>query len=618
MMNVAPTQIDSRNAARRGTSLVEILVVLVILVFGILSVIRLFPAGFLVFRAAQNNGVGQRLGQSLIETVSKDTSNIADGVYIYNDALGFDPNIAPDDLGAWKTDPANAAYSDINKARYIQNETVTIPAPRQVAPQNAAYSNSSVYAVNYGPMIVNAAYGVTVVSAPWKQLIGSSLPTAGTGSPPVDQPLDLLPSGQAQYLVDYAAHQIAVPVEKYARTYEFSVKTDQGVGTFEISAAANYTGDWEHISLQGSAGAIPDTAKWIDGSAVVYRNFQQLGGGQQTANLANSQWSAQDPYQYQLRYDSLGPAGVNYGVLDFNPLAGGGNGTPPLKARISYQVYNWHVLHEDHSLPVSSQDRTIRLGIDNLKKTGDVQHDQSLYPGIFGSTTIPADLVVCNLDTGFTAAYDTNVNGNATDLDGDISNSAKVGISYKGGRVTFPSGGSDPNNLAYNEANPTPNSNGVHIRLYYMGAADWGVALQKAPASYGAAASMALLTQRSAGPPNFCYYPQTTAAGGTSVNVYFPFCDYGKTVEISNIQYQDTSGAIHDYAGSTNTSAINHPFVIGGQTVGYVQVAMPNDYDSTKPVTIGSVRGVSANAIVVWRENDQWKRRIVDTLLPRN
>ena len=622
-MNFVYAQMKSRNAARRGTSLVEILVVLVILVFGILSVIRLFPAGFLVFRAAQNNGVGQRIGQSLLESVTQDASAIADGVYIYNDAIGFDPNIAPDDLTAWKTNPSDAAYTDINKARYVQNETITVPPARAVTVTGNFYTWSSVYVLNYGPIVFNADRNISAISAPWAGQVGSSVDSGnvdGAGNAiPVDIPNDLIATGQAQYLVDYDAHKIAIPYAAYAQGFVFTVTVNDGspsapkTVSIPLTLAASTTSSWAYVDL--TPQGVSNSAVWATGSAVLYRPYHEIDTGWQAANHTLAAFST-DPYEFQVRQPSLGPFGANFGVLDFNPLAGGVNGAQPLKARISYIVYNWHVLHEDHSLPYSSQDRTIRLGVDNLKKTGDIQHDQLLYQGLFGSTA-PGDVAVCNLDTGDADVYGA---GTSTDLDSDAPTAGvdAVGISYKSGRVTFPL----DSNPVYNEANPTPNSNGVHVRVYYMGSADWGVALQKAPASYRAAGSLGelILTRNAAqGPPNV--YSVVLDPYGVVTAIAFPYCDYGKTVDISGvITYTDTAGKPQTAVLSSLTSAINNPVTLGTKTVGEIVITggpTLTNCDPTKPITISSVRGVSADALVVWRENDQWKSRLVDTLLPR-
>ncbi|BDI32970.1 hypothetical protein CCAX7_50210 [Capsulimonas corticalis] len=638
-MNSVYAQTTNRNAARRGTSLIEILVVLVILVFGILSVIRLFPAGFLVFRAAQNNGVAQRMGGSLLESVSKDNSAIADGIYIYRDDIGYDPTTAPDDTGKWKLDPKDPAYMDINKARRVVNETITVPPARAVTPANGQYSWASVHVLNYGPAVVNhmmprvidPGNSITVTSAPWTARIASSLPSGSTtdnsitsqdGTAAVDDPKGLLTSGNSEYLIDYDRHLIAVPSASYAQRFEFSVMTDAGVGICEYLVPAGLGDTWDAMPVVSvvNGAALPLTVNWIKGSAVLYRPFTLLDGGDAPTtpnDTITSKWSA-DPYEFQLRKGNVGPS-VNMGVLDFNPLGAGGNGAQPLKARISYNVYDWHLLHEDRDLPVVSEDRTIRLAIDNLKKIGDAQYDQTLFSGIFGPLA-PADLIICNLENGDSELFSSSAN--AVDLDGDATDKTKVGISYKNGRVTFPKAGAAPVDTVYNDPAATPNSNGLHLRIYYMGQADWGVAIQKAPAYYTAATKSSDLTAPRPGylgPVNL--YGVNVDASGNVQGVDFPFCDFGKTVSISGtVNYYDSSGNGYRVPLPTTSSAINQPVILNGKSVGFIPlagIAQLANYDSTKPVTITSVRGVSANAIVVWRENDQWKHRVIDTLLPR-
>ncbi|MEO7716430.1 MAG: hypothetical protein ABIY70_09510, partial [Capsulimonas sp.] len=493
----------------------------------------------------------------------------------------------------------------------------------------AVYTTASVHVLNYGPAILNGDDTIQINSAPWTaQLASSTLITTtdpSTGLPisvPTDNPNDLLSPGQAQYLIDYDTHQIAIPSASYAQNFVFTVTVQDGnpvvqkTVTVSGALAAGDSG-WKPVDLTSTG--VSSSAKWMVGTAVLYRPFSRGDTGVLVSNHTLSAFG-NDPYQFQVRYGSYGPHAANVGVIDFNPLAGGSSGTQPLKARISYLVYNWHILHEDHALPYKSEDRTVRLGIDNLKKLGDVQHDQSLFKGIFDSATTDeaADFMVCNLDTGYTAIFNSidPVKGPATDLDSDTPNKQYVGVSYKNGRITFPIGNTEPTSPAYNDPNPTPNSNGVHIRIYYMGSADWGVALQKAPARFLPTSNKLDLVTNSAAPPNL-YWVRST---GGALGVCFPNCDYGKTVEISGVlNYTDTSGNAAIMAISSVTSAINNPDQINFKDIGYINIGpVPANCDTTKPISISSVRGVSANALVVWRENDQWKSQIVDTLLPRN
>ena len=78
-----------RHGHQRGTSLVEVLIVLVILVVGIFSIARLFPGGFFAVRSAENNTFADRLAQAQLETLKQNDAFLLDAVYMYSNAGGF-------------------------------------------------------------------------------------------------------------------------------------------------------------------------------------------------------------------------------------------------------------------------------------------------------------------------------------------------------------------------------------------------------------------------------------------------------------------------------------------------------------------------------------------------
>ena len=115
---------------QRGTSLVEVLVVLVILVLGIFSIARLFPGGFIAVRSAENNTFADRLAQAQLETLKQNDAFLLEAVYMYLSDGTFSPNVGPDDLSGTTASPygGDATLNDINKARYIQGETFNVPS----------------------------------------------------------------------------------------------------------------------------------------------------------------------------------------------------------------------------------------------------------------------------------------------------------------------------------------------------------------------------------------------------------------------------------------------------------------------------------------------------------
>src|SRR5205085_9694371 len=69
-----------RPFARDGISLIEVLVVLVLLLVGILSVIRLFPGGFLANRRSEEQTLASRLSKQEMDRFANSVSNLMDGI----------------------------------------------------------------------------------------------------------------------------------------------------------------------------------------------------------------------------------------------------------------------------------------------------------------------------------------------------------------------------------------------------------------------------------------------------------------------------------------------------------------------------------------------------------
>ncbi|MGO8673067.1 MAG: prepilin-type N-terminal cleavage/methylation domain-containing protein, partial [Capsulimonadaceae bacterium] len=175
------TPISKSKNRQRGLTLIEILIVLIILVIGILYVIRLFPAGFAIQRESRNTTAASRFAQQAIEVMTREGA--PDGVYAgsvctvtsggsaVEEGLVFDPTISPDSIGTQNalagitataygnTPPAGptvyGTYSDINKVRYVHNESFTL------------VQQTMFHVLNYGPIVisnVNAPqYDVNVV-----------------------------------------------------------------------------------------------------------------------------------------------------------------------------------------------------------------------------------------------------------------------------------------------------------------------------------------------------------------------------------------------------------------------------------------------------------------------
>ena len=569
--------------SRRGTSLIEVLVVLVVLVVGVLAIARLFPAGFLSLRGAENNSYAGRLAQGALDVLKQNNASLADGVYMYrSDTQAFDPTYTPDNL---KPFSANTAYSDINKARYISNETVIVPAARSGV-------NYGLYALNFGPFEPNT---LTVNGTLWTAKNADSRRDAsGLATDTLDNPVDILQPGQQAFLVDLNAGQIAVPPAAYPQTFVLTVtKKIAGTQTVTFTVPANtaatpYAGTW--FNVMGAVN-LPDvgttTTPDFWQTAELYRPYNDL-----TPNPANPTivpTFTADPYEYALFNPNTAIPGMQ--TLAFNSLAGGRVGISPLQARLSYSTQDWHILHEDRDVPDGGG--TLRLALSGLKKSGDVQFDQTLFNGLGTSGN---DIYILDRDDGtFYGLTGSGTGQNVTNTDDNSAPTTPIAsVSYLNGRITLPASFS-----------------GKHLRIFYAGTADWAVAVQKAPKFYTKAASLAAVKTPSVQTPNQYYLD---VAGS---QIAFPRCDAGKMVQITISSYSDTAATGgKSYGGQPPLSM---PITDKLDTSGVQFMDVSSLLPSTGTIDPTSVKititGLSARALVIWHERDQWKTRSIDTLL---
>lgn len=99
---------------RRGTSLIEILTTLVILVIGILSVARMFSGGFVVMKRSENITLASRLAEGEFERLRARAVNLPLGIT----TAATPPPGTPNDASS-------------PNIRQIVGETVRIPADRK-------------------------------------------------------------------------------------------------------------------------------------------------------------------------------------------------------------------------------------------------------------------------------------------------------------------------------------------------------------------------------------------------------------------------------------------------------------------------------------------------------
>jgi len=654
-----------RKRTRRGVSLIEVLVVLVLLVLGILIIVRLFPSGFFSITSVGNAALADSLGQAAVQTQAQNTTGLPESILPVSQTNDLTPAVASDANYDPDFNPnVEADYSKIlDKARVINNETITVPAA-------SGATRQSVYVVNYGPIVMPVV--VTSMQMPKYLSINSSLWTAVAGTvPALTDPVPALPQveifpRQERFLVDLANKQVAVPYATYAddtpakkttvgtsvassypqkmvviilasdgKTYTQYLNVPAATHRDDSNPYAPFGSDNQHYlpdtTVNYHGGWFDPTKQFPDNSSPVAQmpppstvTWKAVMLYRPYSGVADTNSFNADPYEFTLTSpnitDTANASLANVGAIAFNPLAAGGSGSSALKARISYVTYSWKVLHEDRDIPaLSGTDTAVtRLTLKNLKRAGDNNPDNSIYTGLIPNSF--QSMIALDLDTGKAVGNTTPVpdptaaegNINDEDLNGTKPGNDIINVSFSTGRVTFGS-----NAFGDNATNANPRAH--RVRLFYVGDADWTVAVQKAPSYY------TLSPNTTAGGADPMLLPGQYAFDATRNLLYFPRSDAGKSVEIDGT-YVVGSGAAAQLKTFAGTIAIQ-PTVMPLGTSSYVAVDLtastltggPTDVSniSQGSVTVTAVRGLSVRSIVAWKERDRWKVHSVDTLLNR-
>ncbi len=638
---------------RRGVSLIEVLVVLVILVTGILTIIRLFPSGFFSIQSAGNAALAEGLGGAAINRGAQDAQSLPEAILPGRDLLTL--------MNA----PTAATYSNydpddpntLNNARIVSNETITVPT---------AVRGQSVYVVHYGPVVMPANPKGSVAGFPsyftvnspyWTAQSGDSATEAIVGSTaPVTVPQHQLFPGQERFLVDLANQKIAIPYAAYTLTdntttpptyksYDQRIvvvitdmnnksyiqSLDVRAGITQDSAnkyapkdgvtadsylpdtSDNYHGGWFSPTGVDTAGN-PTSVNYADPSIIPSQNRLPVGDMWKSVTLyrpyqgmntpmtpGTAPAFSLDPYEFALLTgnigDVTGPNAANPGVVAFNPKAANGSGASARKAQISYIVSSWSILHEDYDIPALSGGATavVRTTVPNLLLAGSANPDNSINPGIAGSSS---SIVILDLDTGnlvapFSNPFDPTTPDkpiNNEDVNGTSTDQTQINVSYSTGRIVFGS-------QVFTDGRPH------RVRVFYAADLGWTVAVQKTPAYFQpASVSGPVSDMTPLAADQYVYDGAST--------VYFARCNAGKTVEIDGT-YTASGGGTQTFVQTLAVDPIIYD--LGAPDV---RILLAPPAGATN-VTVTAVRGLSARSVVAWKERNQYKVHSVDALLTR-
>jgi len=593
------------------------MIVMVILLVGIMTAIRIFPIGLSVNKSAEKITLSSALANEVQDSYLSDPDSIMDNVVAVTpvplqEASGTvtefeeNTNVSPYDLGPGVTYPgfANTYLSDpyfaadVNKIHRVIGERAPIPP------------TPTDYFLKCGPFLDTKWDGMTrslfIYGNPLyrnHQLVYDS--NGNVTAPNVNGRMYAIDYGEANTPPSIAFY----PSIKYNQFFLITYVTIGADGLrHRIVDQIVYVPAVPPLpSPPNPPNTIPP-AVWqplatvgtiVPYSETVSRMFVDQG---------NLPFDSDNPYEYELvspSYQSssdpmlaanigeilLNPAGYHYGE-------GSPNGSQYLEAHIDYDVFDWHILHEDRFMP-SSAPYTIRLGLTNIKKIGEMQSDQTKYTGLFydvGNQANPTpDILVYDMNTG------SQVNPQSVD--------------YLNGTITF----SPADGLA--DATHT-------LRIYYQAHGSWAIQILKSSNVYSGSGGV---------PP---------AMGEFFVRgnrIYFPRCDMGKTVRIGDLYYlepnpSNPANPYHRHSteeayqiSSTVDPVVGFPYVdittVHPDTLGLDMNVNGTGYS---PFPVQNVQGVSFDVRVIHNNGAtvnqtpngnvtsvQWIKYDLDTILSR-
>ncbi|MEI7984593.1 MAG: hypothetical protein WCI55_03110 [Armatimonadota bacterium] len=616
-----------------GTTLIEILVVIVVFLVGILAIAQIFPGGIKILNKGRNNSIAIGLLRSNQELL-KSRPDVLPGEVVPIRMTLVGPIYVPVEDPTWlptEYSPAVTAIlpngtaleagrawqlvSGANTTRRIIGETHKITAPKLLSPDG------------------------TSVTAPFGSLTLLEFgPIDHIGGVPLPNQLSVY--GRDMY------RRVAKNATDYQgmRDYEYGVMGMNSSaaeiafpaavsGTYRVSITANiinagsiFTRRLNGVSVNiaatpGGYAVVPVSDPLIGilgpGDNLISVEVDSLKIAHMFTQLAPATaFDANDLFQYKVLNGRIGE-------LLFNPKLFGkyeeraGSTRQPYVARIDYDVRDWRILHEDFRVSTSAPaglPKVLKLAIPSLR-TNSVPGPDGLSAPSHAAIIAGSDSPNAGMEDVFVVNNTTVPGANTTDADNMLildlatggqlleqySGAPTMKIDKSGGNITlFDIDNNDANGLTQAIATPDgsivlTNVTGRALRAFYMAREEWALQVTRSAAHYDFTYVAPAAAQY--------YVGGTGPLNGQPTRIYFPAMDTNRKVSIGKIRYRDGGGTERLLEGAefqikfrTGVDSITQPMPsidlrdIDGGAVSFVQ-------DTTSPssmaFSVGDVRGVS-------------------------
>ncbi len=633
--------------SKSGTSLIEILVAVFVLMVGILIIIQMFPTGFQIVQSAESRTIATSLARQELERWKNMSASLPDGIIIsrrqspsettsiyadepappfsmFRDITGdgiVDENDKLD--GVW-------VRGNVLNMRRIVNETTSIPSPTKSQTQGGAIYGS-VYTLAFSPIDAYVTgtrlEGISIKSGELSRRVGDVLeapPSLKQGQYAVSyrvfvENLDT-GSGPADYYVFHAAFPQGAGGQEYYMSFQAIINTtyESVIDGLLIVDSQDEMG-WQPVII-GSVDEIGASAQ------VSVENYSDSCARGYRALPVSATWSPDNPYEFKLVDQYMG-------VIAFNPKGNSlyeytEQGVKPISARITYDLYDPRIMHEDLVIPAkvvvepetgrNSHPLTLSLGFildaglpDNYTDGTPTDNiDEPSFEGLMrayetggvlrpmlgvelsdadASLLYPYSVLVVDLDTGL-----------RIDTDPTRGINERVIVDYEEGLLNMPLN-ADLVDSVGNVVFPDMSLAGRKVRVFYRTDGDWTMQCQKAFAEYNPIQT---------GYPDYRSFVLANHPDGTPRRILFARSEIGKSVVVDYTYGPSDNTRRYREAGETFQVTFD-AFNSGFEEYGIIDIPLPSGMEIKRI----NVSGISFKVRMIWRDRSTWSYVDTDTTL---
>lgn len=655
--------LTSRNSRRTGSSLIEILVVIVIFLVGILGVIQMYPGGLAILRNTRTSTMAANLVRSEIERLKGQAGRMADQIvpvsYAYSPTgvvISVDAGRQPRDLmpagskldsagylldGAGKRIGYWPSVSGANLFNRVLGEGNVVPAPRYIS-GTLSGTYGGLMTLQFAPLYYQRDAGTGISNTngllelyandltrrygnrlennpdPFRRADETAFTFVAdedteSGDPFADN--DQVWIAKSDELVRYRI-QFAFGYGQANEYRQYEIVTSMPLDPNSPPPYAQLLGNYWVISLNeliAQNGLPYDKSQYhnaIPDSIVVARAFNEIPLPQDFA--------PDDPYEYKVLSANTGFLLINPKAQNFRVMRN--RGREPLTARVDYTVFDWRIIKDEFRVP-SDQPYQQKLAVSSIKVKGMTSPDNLRNTGL--GVRLPSapnqladlDFAVMDMETGgvfLPGTYRIDYTNGVVafvDEDGDPANG------LLGSRIVFPT--LDPN-APWSAPVVIPDVRGRSVRALYMANGEWAPQVMKASAQYRVSvvgSPQGLQTSEcfvGGSNPNF---PNL----GLPRRLYFPFSEAGKKVTIGEIWYRYKIPGSSEYRVEVlpdqeysinlgNDPSFDRPYI------DFYEQKLKSDFEAIEPgydannvtfdytngYSVRRVRGVSVSIRLLW------------------